>query len=98
MQLSLPDRRSILDHVSLCIDAGDRVVVSGPSGSGQSTLFGALAGIWPYGSGTGSTPRGQPMLFLLQRPYLPITTLREVLTYADRPADPRDAALERARR
>src|SRR5947209_4318641 len=39
MQLSLPDRRSILDHVSVSIDAGDRVVVSGPSGSGKSTLL-----------------------------------------------------------
>ena len=96
MQLSLPDRRSILDHVSLCIDAGDRVVVSGPSGSGKSTLFRALAGIWPYGSGTVSTPNGKRMLFLPQRPYLPIATLREVLSYPDRPDEHRDAALERA--
>jgi len=96
MRLSLPDRRSILDHVSLCIDAGDRVVVSGPSGSGKSTLFRALAGIWPYGSGTVSTPNGKRMLFLPQRPYLPIATLREVLSYPDRPDEHRDAALERA--
>ena len=98
MQLSLPDRRSILDHVSLCIDAGDRVVVSGPSGSGKSTLFRALAGIWPYGSGTVSTPNGKRMLFLPQRPYLPIATLREVLSYPDRPDGHSDAALERALR
>jgi putative ATP-binding cassette transporter len=96
MQLSLPDRRSILDHVSLCIDAGDRVVVSGPSGSGKSTLFRALAGIWPYGSGTVSMPNGKRMLFLPQRPYLPIATLREVLSYPDRPDGHSDTALERA--
>ena len=96
MQLSLPDRRSILDHVSVSIDAGDRVVVSGPSGSGKSTLFRALAGIWPYGSGTLSMPNGKRMLFLPQRPYLPIATLREVLSYPDRPDEHRDAALERA--
>jgi putative ATP-binding cassette transporter len=98
MQLSLPDRRSILDHVSVCIDAGDRVVVSGPSGSGKSTLFRALAGIWPYGSGTLSMPNGKRMLFLPQRPYLPIATLREVLSYPDRPDGHSDAALERALR
>ena len=98
MQLSLPDRRSILDHVSVSIDAGDRVVVSGPSGSGKSTLFRALAGIWPYGSGTVSMPNGTRMLFLPQRPYLPIATLREVLSYPDRPDGHSDAALERALR
>ena len=96
MQLSLPDRRSILDHVSVCIDAGDRVVVSGPSGSGKSTLFRALAGIWPYGSGTVSMPNGKRILFLPQRPYLPIATLREVLSYPGRPDGHGDAALELA--
>ena len=98
LRLSLPDGRSILDHVSVCIDAGDRVVVSGPSGSGKSTLFRALAGIWPYGSGTVSMPNGKRMLFLPQRPYLPIATLREVLSYPDRPDGHSDAALERALR
>jgi len=71
-------------------------VVSGPSGSGKSTLFRALAGIWPYGSGTVSMPNGTRMLFLPQRPYLPIATLREVLSYPDRPDGHSDAALERA--
>jgi vitamin B12/bleomycin/antimicrobial peptide transport system ATP-binding/permease protein len=98
VQLSLPDRHSILDHVSVCIEAGDRVVVSGPSGSGKSTLFRALAGIWPYGSGTVSMPNGKRMLFLPQRPYLPIATLREVLSYPDRPDGHSDATFERALR
>jgi vitamin B12/bleomycin/antimicrobial peptide transport system ATP-binding/permease protein len=98
MQLSLPDRRSILDHASVCIAAGDRVVVNGPSGSGKSTLFRALAGIWPYGSGTVSIPTGKRMLFLPQRPYLPIGTLREVLSYPGRPDGHSDATFERALR
>jgi putative ATP-binding cassette transporter len=82
IRLSLPDRRIILDGVSLSIHRGDRIVVSGPSGSGKSTLFRALAGIWPYGSGTVSLPQGR-LLFLPQKPYLPIATLREVLSYPD---------------
>jgi putative ATP-binding cassette transporter len=88
MRLSLPDQRIILDQVSLRIHSRDRVVLNGPSGSGKSTLFRALAGIWPYGTGAVSLPGGR-VLFLPQKPYLPIATLREVLSYPDQP-DGRD--------
>jgi putative ATP-binding cassette transporter len=98
LQLRLPDQRHLLDHASLRIDAGDRVLVSGPSGAGKSTLFRALAGIWPYGAGTVSTPNGKRVLFLPQRPYLPIATLREVLSYPDRPDGYSQAALGQALR
>jgi vitamin B12/bleomycin/antimicrobial peptide transport system ATP-binding/permease protein len=96
LELRLPDQRHILDHASLRIDAGDRVLVSGPSGAGKSTLFRALAGIWPYGSGSVSIPNGKRVLFLPQRPYLPIATLREVLAYPDRPGGHTDAAFRQA--
>jgi putative ATP-binding cassette transporter len=96
MTLQLPDTRSLLDHVSLRIRAGDRVVVSGPSGSGKSTLFRGLSGIWPYGHGKVAIPEGRRMLFLPQKPYLPIATLREVLSYPDQPGGYGDAALRQA--
>src|SRR5207253_9968291 len=47
-----------------------------------------FSGIWPYGSGTVSTPNGKRLLFLPQRPYLRIATLREVLSYPDRQVRP----------
>ena len=95
LHLRLPDGRSLLDAASLHIDAGERVVVSGPSGCGKSTLFRALAGIWPYGTGTVTIPRGR-VLFLPQRPYLPIATLRQVLSYPDRAPGHADAAFQQA--
>ena len=96
LHLRLPDGRSLLDATSLRIDAGERVVVSGPSGSGKSTLFRALAGIWPYGTGTVTLPQGRRVLFLPQRPYLPIATLRQVLSYPDRSPGHADAAFRQA--
>ena len=96
LHLRLPDGRSLLDKASLHIDAGDRVVVSGPSGSGKSTLFRALAGIWPYGTGTVTIPQGQRVLFLPQRPYMPIATLRAVLSYPEPAERHTDAALRTA--
>jgi putative ATP-binding cassette transporter len=96
LDLRLPDGRSLLDNTSVHIDAGERVVVSGPSGAGKSTLFRALAGIWPYGTGTVSIPQGQRILFLPQRPYLPIATLRQVLSYPDRTPAHSDTAFRQA--
>ena len=96
LRLRLPDGRSLLDAASLHIDAGERVVVSGPSGSGKSTLFRALAGIWPYGTGTVTLPQGRRVLFLPQRPYLPIATLRQVLDYPERSPGHADAAFRQA--
>jgi vitamin B12/bleomycin/antimicrobial peptide transport system ATP-binding/permease protein len=96
LHLRLPDGQRLLDGVALRIDAGERVVVSGPSGSGKSTLFRALAGIWPYGTGTVTIPQGRRILFLPQRPYLPLATLRQVLSYPERTPGHADTAFQQA--
>ena len=59
-------------------------MISGPSGSGKSTLFRAIAGIWPFGHGRVHQPSGR-CLFLPQRPYLPLGSLRHVVCYPDPP-------------
>jgi len=63
------------------VSPGDRILVTGPSGSGKTSLFRALGGIWPFGTGTVRIPEGASVLVLPQRPYLPLGTLRGALTY-----------------
>ena len=60
------------------------VLIQGPSGSGKSTLFRAIAGIWPFGRGEIKQPRDFDALFLPQRPYFPLGTLREAICYPAR--------------
>ena len=83
-KLELPGGTLLLDAGRITLPAGQRTVITGRSGSGKSTLFRALAGIWPFGSGTLEQPPG-PALFLPQRPYIPLGTLRHAVAY---PADP----------
>ena len=64
-----------------CCDAGESVVLTGRSGSGKSTLFRALAGIWPFGRGEVRPAAGGASLFLPQRPYIPLGTLRHAVSY-----------------
>jgi putative ATP-binding cassette transporter len=84
LDLDLPDGRPLLRNVSLAVRSGEAVVLRGPSGSGKTTLFRALAGLWPFGRGRISMPpAGARTLFLSQRPYLPIGTLKDAICYPD---------------
>lgn len=96
LTLRLPDGRTLLDGASATIRRGDRVLVTGPSGAGKSTLFRALAGIWPFGAGTVRVPAGARALFLPQRPYLPLGTLRRAACYPLAPEERADAELRAA--
>jgi putative ATP-binding cassette transporter len=81
VRLDAPDGRVLLDPTTARVEAGERVAIIGPAGAGKTTLFRAIAGIWPFGAGRISVPAGARTLFLTQRPYLPLGTLREVVTY-----------------
>ena len=75
--------RVVLADATVSIPQGAKALIAGESGSGKSTLIRALAGIWPWGSGTIRVPSGQTVAFVPQKPYLPRGTLRGILLYPD---------------
>jgi len=93
VDLLLPGGRPLVQGVDLTFRRGDNALISGPTGSGKSTLFRAIAGIWPFGRGEISMPAPGRVLFLPQKPYLPIGTLREVVSYPNLPGAVDDAVL-----
>jgi putative ATP-binding cassette transporter len=86
IDLTLPSGAALLDTPKLRLKPRESVLVTGASGIGKSTLFRALAGIWPFGQGTIRIPPAARVLFLPQKPYLPLGNLRAVTSY---PAAPR---------
>jgi putative ATP-binding cassette transporter len=81
LRLSRPDGTLIVENADAKLSRGDRIALFGPSGSGKRMLLRAIAGIWRFGGGRIQIPLGSRSLFLPQRPYLPIGSLREALTY-----------------
>lgn len=71
----------MIDDADTTVAAGQKVLLMGASGTGKSTLIRAIAGLWPWGSGSVRLPAGAKIAFLPQRPYLPLGTLRQALSY-----------------
>jgi len=90
----LSDGRVVISEATVEIESGERVLIIGESGAGKSTLFRALAGLWPWGSGVIRLPDPESMMFMPQRPYLPLGTLRAAITYPDLPEAFEEAEVE----
>lgn len=81
MQVNLPDDTALLQDISFTLQPGRNVLIKGVSGSGKSTLLRALAGIWPFVTGKINLPKTEELMFIPQKPYIPLGTLREALLY-----------------
>lgn len=76
--------RVLVRDLQLELEPGDGLLITGPSGSGKSSLLRAIAGLWDHGSGTVRRLPLQNVLFLPQRPYMPVGSLRQQLLYPAR--------------
>jgi putative ATP-binding cassette transporter len=91
LTLGLPNGQALLSDATFILPRGRSTLITGVSGSGKSTLFRALAGIWPFGKGQVRVPAGARVLFLPQKPYIPIGTLRDAVKYPDEQSTATDA-------
>lgn len=81
MQINLPDGTPLLQNLNFILNPGTNVLIKGVSGSGKSTLLRAIAGIWPFVEGKINMPKTEELMFIPQKPYIPLGTLREALLY-----------------
>jgi len=86
-----PSGEAMSDPVSMTIRAGSSNVICGPSGCGKSTFLLTLAGLWPHARGRIELP-GNDIMFIPQRPYVPVGSLKAALVYPGEVGDFSDEA------
>jgi putative ATP-binding cassette transporter len=81
LQVAFTNGRVVINDANVVVAKGEKVMIGGESGTGKSTLIRAIAGLWPWGSGSITLPKGASIAFVPQKAYMPRGTLREVLLY-----------------
>jgi putative ATP-binding cassette transporter len=91
LSVTLDDGTAVVGEAEVVIEAGERLLVAGESGTGKSTLVRAIAGLWPWGGGSVNFHPDRRLFMLPQKPYVPSGTLRRAAAY---PAAAEDWTLE----
>ena len=81
LEITSPAGTAMLAESHVEMESGERVLVIGETGTGKTLLFRALAGLWPWGAGRVTRPRGESTIYIPRASYFPPGTLREVLAY-----------------
>jgi putative ATP-binding cassette transporter len=81
LSVSLDDGTAVVGEAEVVIEAGERLLVAGDSGTGKSTLVRAIAGLWPWGGGSVNFHPDRRLFMLPQKPYVPSGTLRRAAAY-----------------
>ena len=85
MDIFLPTGQLQVTAKDMVFKKGEKVLIKGKTGAGKTTLFRVISGIWPFGRGKVVVPKGKKVIILPQRPYIPIGTLAEVISYPEPP-------------
>jgi vitamin B12/bleomycin/antimicrobial peptide transport system ATP-binding/permease protein len=94
--VSKAGEKAVLDQREIDVTPGDRIHIVDKTRSGRNPLLAALAGLWPWGSGTVKTPSDMTMMFLKRQPYFPPGSLRAALAFPADPSTLADSAIKAA--
>lgn len=90
LSINLPTGKMLMTEISALLNSGDRLLIRGRSGSGKTTLLRTIAGLWHFATGEIYQKSNLSSLFIAQKPYLPIGTLKEAICYPKMHSLPHD--------